>query len=108
MRLLLKGASNKMKIKKEVLRAYLDKYQITAADLARDMGVKVSAIETLLSGGAVDEPTARVFIYYFGADAFQFAGEVSDGGNQQTQNQQDPDGNGNNGDTPRRQRRFCK
>ncbi len=57
-----------MKIKKEVLQAYLDKYQITAADLARDMGLEVSAIETLLSGGAADEPTARVFIYYFGAD----------------------------------------
>ena len=57
-----------MKIKKELLQAFLDKYGITAAILARDMGVAVSEVEKLLSGTAVNEDTARRFIYYFGAD----------------------------------------
>lgn len=57
-----------MKIKKELLQAFLDKHKITAVILARDMGVTVPEIETLLNGDAVDEKTARQFIYYFGAD----------------------------------------
>lgn len=57
-----------MKIKREQLQAYLDNYEITAATLARDMGVAVSEIETLLKGEAVNEKTARQFIYFFGAD----------------------------------------
>lgn len=57
-----------MKIKKELLQAFLDKHEITAAILAREMGVKVSEIEMLLKGEAVDEKTARQFVYYFGAD----------------------------------------
>ncbi len=54
-----------MKIKPETLQAFLDKYSITPDILAQDMGVAVSAIETLLDGGAVDEPTALRFCYYF-------------------------------------------
>ena len=57
-----------MKIKKELLQAFLDKYGITAAILAREMGVTVAEVEKLLSGKAVNEDTARRFIYYFGAD----------------------------------------
>lgn len=57
-----------MKIKKELLQAFLDKYGITAAILARDMGVSVAEVEKLLSGETVNEDTARRFIYYFGAD----------------------------------------
>lgn len=57
-----------MKIKKELLQAFLDKYGITAAILAREMGVAVAEVEKLLGGTAVDEETARRFIYYFGAD----------------------------------------
>ena len=57
-----------MKIKKELLQAFLDNHNITAAILAREMGVAVWEIETLLNGDAVDEKTARQFIYYFGAD----------------------------------------
>ena len=57
-----------MKIKKELLQAFLDKYAITAALLAREMGVAVAEVEKLLSGTAVGEETARRFIYYFGAD----------------------------------------
>lgn len=57
-----------MKVKKELLQAFLDKYKITAALLARDMGLKAADIETLLRGEAVNEATARRFIYYFGAD----------------------------------------
>ncbi len=57
-----------MKVKTELLQAFLDKYKITAAILARDMGLKTADIETLLRGEAVNEVTARRFIYYFGAD----------------------------------------
>ena len=57
-----------MKVKKELLQAFLEKYNITAAILARDMGLKAADIETLLRGEAVNEATARRFIYYFGAD----------------------------------------
>lgn len=57
-----------MKIKKELLQAFLDKYGITAAILARDMGVTVAEVEKLLNGETVNEDTARRFIYYFGAD----------------------------------------
>lgn len=57
-----------MKIKKELLQAFLDKHAITAALLAREMGVAVAEVEKLLSGTAVSEETARRFIYYFGAD----------------------------------------
>lgn len=57
-----------MKIKKELLQAFLDKYGITTKILARDMGVAVSEVEKLLNGTAVNEDTARRFIYYFGAD----------------------------------------
>ena len=57
-----------MKVRKELLQAFLDKYNITAAILARDMGLKAADIETLLQGEAVNEAIARRFIYYFGAD----------------------------------------
>ena len=57
-----------MKIKKELLQAFLDKYGITAAILAREMHIDEQEIKTLLDGGAVNEATARKFIYYFGAD----------------------------------------
>ncbi len=57
-----------MKVKRELLQAFLDKYKITAAILAREMGVNAAEIEALLRGEAVNEATARRFIYYFGAD----------------------------------------
>ncbi len=57
-----------MKIKKELLQAFLDKYGITAAILARDMHIDEQEIKTLLEGSAVNEATARKFIYYFGAN----------------------------------------
>ncbi len=57
-----------MKVKRELLQAFLDKYKITAAILAREMGVNATEIEALLRGEAVNEATARRFIYYFGAD----------------------------------------
>lgn len=58
----------KMIVKKELLQAFLDKYGITAAILAREMHTSESEVKTLLDGGAVNEETARKFIYYFGAD----------------------------------------
>ena len=57
-----------MIVKKELLQAFLDKYGITAAMLAREIGIDIQEIKTLLDGGAVNETTARKFIYYFGAD----------------------------------------
>ena len=57
-----------MKVKTELLQAFLDKYGITATILAREMGVAVAEVEKLLDGKAVNEETARRFIYYFGAD----------------------------------------
>ena len=57
-----------MIIRKELLQAFLDKYGITAAILAREMHTDEQEIKTLLDGGAVNEATARKFIYYFGAD----------------------------------------
>lgn len=56
-----------MKIKKELLQAFLDKYGINAAILAQEMHVDEKDMTTLLEGGAVNEATARKFIYYFGA-----------------------------------------
>ncbi len=57
-----------MKIKKELLQAFMQKYELSAAILAREMGVTVGEVEKLLCGTAVNEETARRFIYYFGAD----------------------------------------
>lgn len=57
-----------MKIKVKKLKAYLLQHNLSAADLARNMGVDTADIETLLSGDAAKEPVARLFIHYFGAD----------------------------------------
>lgn len=56
-----------MKIKVELLHAFMRKYKLTSEELAEDMGVAVEAIDALLRGEAVDEAAARMFIYYFGA-----------------------------------------
>ena len=52
-----------MKIKKELLQAFLDKYGITAALLARDMHVDEKEMKTLLEGGAVNESFIPAFDY---------------------------------------------
>ena len=57
-----------MKVKTELLQAFMQKYELSAAILAREMGVAVGEVEKLLGGTAVNEETARRFIYYFGAD----------------------------------------
>ena len=57
-----------MKLKKEQLQNYLDKRGISAALFACELGVDEKEVETLLLGEAVNEATARRFIYYFGAD----------------------------------------
>lgn len=57
-----------MKVKTELLQDYLDEHELTAAILARNMGVNTAEVEKLLCGTAVNEETARRFIYYFGAD----------------------------------------
>ena len=57
-----------MKVKTELLQAFMQKYELSAAIFAREMGVTVGEVEKLLGGTAVCEETARRFIYYFGAD----------------------------------------
>ena len=57
-----------MKVKTELLQAFMQKNELSAAILAREMGVAVAEVEKLLSGTALGEKTARRFIYYFGAD----------------------------------------
>ena len=57
-----------MKVKTVLLQAFMQKNELSAAILAREMGVAVGEVEKLLDGTAVDEETARRFIYYFGAD----------------------------------------
>ncbi len=57
-----------MKVKKEMLQAYMKKRGISAAELAKEMCVAQTEIELLLNGAAVKEPTARQFINYFGVD----------------------------------------
>lgn len=57
-----------MKVKTELLQAFMQKNELSAAILAREMGVAVGEVEKLLGGTAVNEETARRFIYYFGAD----------------------------------------
>lgn len=57
-----------MKVKTELLQAFMQKYELSAAILAREMGVAVAEVEKLLGGTAVCEETSRRFIYYFGAD----------------------------------------
>ena len=57
-----------MKVKTELLQAFMQKYELSAAILAREMGVAVGEVEKLLGGTARNEETARRFIYYFGAD----------------------------------------
>ena len=57
-----------MKVKPELLQAFMQKYELSAAILAREMGVAVGEVEKLLDGTAVGEETARRFIYSFGAD----------------------------------------
>lgn len=57
-----------MKIKKEIIRAFMNKYHISAQTLAEEIHVDLAEIEKLLDGKSVDENTARKFIYYFGVD----------------------------------------
>ena len=57
-----------MKVKKELLQAFLDKYSISAKILAQEMCISQAEIEKLLNGETVSEETARRFVYYFGAD----------------------------------------
>ena len=57
-----------MKVKTELLQTFMQKYELSAAILAREIGVAVAEVKKLLSGTAVGEETARRFIFYFGAD----------------------------------------
>ena len=49
-----------MKVKTELLQAFLDKYGITAAILAREMGVTVAEVEKLLAIGKQNPFTDKV------------------------------------------------
>jgi plasmid maintenance system antidote protein VapI len=60
-----------MKVKTKLLQAFMEKHKMTAAGLAQEIEISVSEVEKLLNGEAVDERTARKFIYYFGAGEAQ-------------------------------------
>ncbi|GHV04105.1 hypothetical protein FACS1894211_16750 [Clostridia bacterium] len=60
-----------MKVKKERLLQFLKESEMTATDLAREMGIDVSEVEKMLNGEAVCRKTAERFIHYFGADLAQ-------------------------------------
>ena len=57
-----------MQVQKEQRQNYLDGRGISAATFSRELGVNEKEVETLLLGEAVNEATARRFIYYLGAD----------------------------------------
>ena len=50
-----------MKVKTELLQAFMQKYELSAAILAREMGVAVGEVEKLLGGTAVNEETANIW-----------------------------------------------
>ena len=60
-----------MKVKVEMLLSYLEKRGMTKERFAEETGISAAEIEKMLAGEAVDEPTARKFIYYLGADEAQ-------------------------------------
>jgi len=60
-----------MKVKRELLLKYLKKNNMTAADLAREIGVSLAEVEKMLNGETVGVNTARKFIRYFTADEAQ-------------------------------------
>ena len=60
-----------MKVKVKMLLSYLEKHGMTKEGLAEAIGISVAEIEKMFNGEAVDEPTARKFIYYLGADEAQ-------------------------------------
>ena len=61
-----------MKVKSKMLTLYLMANGMTGAEFAREIGVGATEVEKMLNGEAVDEPTARKFIYYLGADEAQY------------------------------------
>ena len=61
----------KVKVKVAMLLSYLEKRGMTKERFADETGISAAEIEKMLAGEAVDEPTARKFIYYLGADEAQ-------------------------------------
>jgi len=57
-----------MKVKVKLLQNFLDRAAMTAADLAREIGLIAPEIETLLRGEAVGRTTAAAVVDYFGVD----------------------------------------
>lgn len=57
-----------MRIKTQLLQAYIEKHRLSVDVLANEMGISVTEVEKLLSGEAVGEKTAEMFVDYFGAE----------------------------------------
>ena len=60
-----------MKVKSKMLTLYLMANGMKGAEFAREIGVGAAEVEKMFNGEAVEEPTARKFIYYLGADEAQ-------------------------------------
>jgi plasmid maintenance system antidote protein VapI len=60
-----------MKIKKELLLAFMKNNAMSNESLANALGIAVAEVEKMLNGEAVGEYTARKFIFYLGADEAQ-------------------------------------
>ena len=60
-----------MKVKPNLLRRVMEKYNLDGAALAREMEVELPEVEKLLSGERVGYDTAKNFIAYLGADEAQ-------------------------------------
>jgi len=56
-----------MKIKVEVLRAFLEKHNLTIEDFAQKSKMGVLEVEKLLNGEEIEIAPARKFIYFLGA-----------------------------------------
>lgn len=60
-----------MKVKTKMLQAFLQTKGMTKEVFAEEIEVNLSEVEKMLNGEAVDEKTARKFIYYLGAGEAQ-------------------------------------
>lgn len=60
-----------MIVKKEKLRAYLDKQQMTKSEFARELDVDIEEVDKMLNGERLGYETSKKFIYYMKATRAQ-------------------------------------
>ncbi len=56
-----------MIVKKEKLRKYLDKQQISKEEFAKELDVDISEVDKMLNGERIGYETSKKFIYYMKA-----------------------------------------